>query len=239
MAVVVGNSSASAERQSIGQLFQERLGPTEIRRRAHHILPGFLPVLLWVIPHPHPWIVTSVVAAVIVAAAIVTFVRFHCIQRESEGRNDCIVAVASYAGSILVTLLLFAPHLEVAFLVLGVLAFGDGSATLGGMLFGARPLPWNPKKTVVGTACFLLVGAPMAAVLFWGEAQAHWAQAHRGGLALSHPTDFAVALAIALVATGAGAIAESLPSRTNDNLRVGVVAAIAASLMQLLLVGWA
>jgi len=238
MAVVVGKPSASTGWQSIGRLVQDRVGPIELRRRAHHILPGFLPLLLWVIPHPHPWIVTSVVAAVIVAAAVWTFVRFHCIQRKREGRNDCIVAVASYSGSILVTLLLFAPHLEVAFLVLGVLAFGDGSATLGGMLFGHRRLPWNPKKTVFGTACFLLVGAPMAAVLYWGEAQAHWTGAH--GLALqSHPTTLAVALAMALVATGAAAIAESLPARTNDNLRVGIVATIAASLMQLLLVGWA
>jgi dolichol kinase len=238
MAVVVGKSSASWGQQSIGRLVQDRVGPTELRRRAHHILPGFLPLLLWVIPHPHPWIVTSSVAAVIVAAAVWTFVRFHCIQREREGRNDCIVAVAGYSGSILVTLLLFAPHLEVAFLVLGVLAFGDGSATLGGMLFGHRQLSWNAKKTVFGTACFFLIGAPMAAVLYWGEAQAHWTGAHGRGLAFHlHPTAFAVALAMALVATAAGAIAESLPSRTNDNLRVGIVAAIAASLMQLLLVG--
>jgi phytol kinase len=238
MAVVIGKSGASLGRQSIGRLVQDRVGPTELRRRAHHILPGFLSLLLWVIPHPHPWIVTASVAAVIVAAAVWTFVRFDCIQRDREGRNDCIVAVAGYSGSILVTLFLFAPHLEVAFLVLGVLAFGDGSATLGGMLFGYRQLPWNPKKTVVGTACFLLIGAPMAAVLYWGEAQAHWTGAH--GLAFhSHPTALAVALAMALMATGGAAIAESLPSRTNDNLRVGLVAAIAASLMQLLLVGWA
>ncbi len=159
MSVVVGKPRIWGVRESIARLFQERLGPAEMRRRAHHILPGFLPLLLWVIPHPHPWIVTSVVAALIVGAAFVTFVRFHCIKRESEGRNDCIVAVVSYAGSILVTLLLFAPHVEVAFLVLGVLAFGDGSATLGGMLFGGRRLPWNPKKTIVGTACFLFIGA--------------------------------------------------------------------------------
>jgi dolichol kinase len=203
------------------------------------MLPGLLPLLLWVVPHPHPWLVTLVVAVAIVAAAIATFVQFHCMQREGEGRNDCLVAVVGYAGSVLAALLLFAPHVEVAFLVLGVLAFGDGSATLGGLLFGGRRLPWNHTKTVVGTACFLFVGAPMAAVLYRVDAHTHWAAAAGHDVALdSHPTPFVVAIAIALVTTGAAAIAESLPSRTNDNLRVGVVAALSASLMQLLLVGW-
>ena len=238
MAVVLGKPSLAAEPPSIGRLFQDRLGAAEIRRRAHHMLPGFLPLLLWVVPHPHPWLVTLVVAAVIVAAAIVTVVRFHCMQREREGRTDCLVAVVGYAGSVLAALLLFAPHVEVAFLVLGVLAFGDGSATLGGLLFGGRRLPWNHTKTVVGTACFLLVGAPMAAVLYWVDAHAHWAASSHDLALDAHPTAFVVALAIALVTTGAAAIAESLPSRTNDNLRVGVVAALSASLMQLLLVGW-
>ena len=212
-------------RESLGRLFQERLGPAEMRRRAHHILPGFLPLLLWVIPHPHPWIVTSVVAALIVGAAFVTFVRFHCIKRGSEGRNDCIVAVVGYAGSILVTLLLFAPHVEVAFLVLGVLAFGDGSATLGGMLFGGRRLPWNPQKTIVGTACFLFIGTPMAAVLYLGEARSPLGRSPlvAGWLLFRIRPLLRSRLPSQWWRRAQAAIAESLPSRTNDNLRVGAL----------------
>jgi dolichol kinase len=188
---------------SLVRLLARRIGATELRRRGYHMLPGLLPLLLWVIPHSHPWVVSLIAAIVMVGAGVGTFARFRCIQREREKRNDCIVAVTGYAGSLLATLLLFPTHSEVAFLVLGVLAFGDGSATLGGLLFGGRRLPWNSQKTIVGTACFLLVGTPMAALLYMGEVQSYWAEAERRG--------FAVALTIALVATVTAAIAESLP----------------------------
>jgi phytol kinase len=238
MSVIVGKPRISTRHGSLGELVHDRLGAAEVRRRAHHMLPGFFPLVLWVIPHPHPWIVALAVGAGVVAGAVVTFNRFHCIQRAEEGQSDCIIAVTSYAASILVTLILFAPRVEVAFLVLGVFAFGDGSATLGGMLFGQKRLPWNPKKTIVGTACFLLIGAPTAAFLYGMETRSLWASAYPSLASPTHPVAFGVALAIAGVTTIAAAIAESLPSRTNDNLRVGVTAAIAASVMQVLLVGW-
>jgi phytol kinase len=238
MSVLVGKPRVSTRHASFGELVHDRLGAAEVRRRAHHMLPGLIPLVLWVLPHPHRWIVALAVGAAVVAGAIVTFIRFHCIQRAEEGQTDCIIAVTSYAGSILATLILFAPRVEVAFLVLGVFAFGDGSATLGGMLFGRKPLPWNKKKTIVGTACFLLIGAPLAAFLYGMETRNFWASAYPSLASPTHPVAFGAVLAIAGVTTLAAAIAESLPSRTNDNLRVGVTAAVAASVMQMLLVGW-
>jgi phytol kinase len=238
MSVIVGKPGVSTLRAALGDLVHDRLGAAEVRRRAHHMLPGFLPLLLWVIPHPHPWIVATVVGAAVVAGAIVTCARFHCIKRAEEGNTDCIIAVTSYAGSILATLILFAPHVEVAFLVLGVFAFGDGSATLGGILFGRKRLPWNKTKTILGTACFLLIGTPMAAVLYGMEARSLWAAAFPSLASPARPIAFGLAFAIAAVVTAAAAIVESLPSRTNDNLRIGVRAAVVASVMQVLLVGW-
>jgi dolichol kinase len=239
MSTAAVKQGRSAHPRTIGSLVRERLGPVELRRRAHHMLPGLLPFLLWIIPHPHPWIVAAIVAAAIVAGAILTFVQFDCIQRKQEVKKDCVVAVLGYAACVLAALFLFAPRLEVAFLVLGVLAFGDGSATLGGMMFGRWQLPWNPGKTVAGTACFLLVGVPMATILYWGEAHRYWGTGTHGLLPLHwHPSAMVVAVVIAFVTATTAAIAESLPSRTNDNLRVGVTAMIMASLMQVLLVGW-
>jgi len=238
MSVIVGKPRVSTGHASFGELVHDRLGATELRRRAHHMLPGLIPLVLWVIPHPHHWVVATAVGAAIVAGAVVTFVRFHCIKRAEEGQTDCIIAVTSYAGSVLATLILFAPRVEVAFLVLGVFAFGDGSATLAGMLFGRKRLPWNHHKTIVGTACFLLIGAPMAAFLYGMETRSLWASAYPSLASPTQPVAFGVALAIAGVTTLAAAIAESLPSRTNDNLRVGVTAAAVASVMQMVLVGW-
>src|ERR1700722_20125259 len=136
MSVIVGKPRVSTRHASFGDLVHDRLGATEVRRRAHHMLPGIFPLVLWVIPHPHRWVVATLVGSSVVAGAIVTAVRFHCIKRAEEGQTDCSIAVTSYACSILATLILFAPRVEVAFLVLGVFAFGDGSATLGGMLLG-------------------------------------------------------------------------------------------------------
>jgi hypothetical protein len=78
----------------------------------------------------------------------------------------------------------------------------------------------------------------MAAFLYGMETRSLWASAYPSLASPTQPVAFGVALAIAGVTTLAAAIAESLPSRTNDNLRVGVTAAAVASVMQMVLVGW-
>ena len=59
---------------ALGSVAGERvgLGPTEFRRRLMHISPGFLPFLLWAIPHQDPWgpILANVVIGI--SAALVT-----------------------------------------------------------------------------------------------------------------------------------------------------------------------
>jgi hypothetical protein len=46
----------------------------------------------------------------------------------------------------------FPRRLEVAAAVWGILAFGDGMASIVGMTLGRRKLPWNPRKSWAGTA---------------------------------------------------------------------------------------
>jgi dolichol kinase len=204
----------------------------------NHMLPGLFPLLLWLIPHPHARVVAGIVAVAVIGGGIGTFLRFGCIQREGEQRTDCIKAVIGYAGSLLATLALFPAHPEVALAVLGVLALGDGSATLGGMLLCGPKLPWNSHKTIAGTACFLIVGTLTAAVLYLAQVHSYWAASESWIVSIrAFPSRFAIALTIAGIATLTAAIAESLPFRTNDNLRVGVSATIAASVAQLLIVG--
>ncbi len=101
--------------------------------------------------------------------------------------------------------------------VVVVLAFGDGSAYFGGKKFGGPRLPWNSQKTWAGTLTFLAVAGPLAALAYRGEA----------GTATPW-------MAAALCGGGAAlfaALAESLPTRLSDNLRVGVTAAVAAALI--------
>jgi len=218
----------------VADLFEERVGARETRRRLLHATPGLLPFLLWAVPHDPPSSTRflAVISGLILALATIAYYQFGRVQRSAEGRRDVIGAVFGYASVVLAAMLLCAQHVEVAFAALAVLAFGDGSATLGGMLMRGRRLPWNPKKSIVGTVCFVLVATPMAALVYWG-------QAHDVYQAAGLPrVDLRMALLGALAAAIAAALVESLPVRTNDNVRVGTTAAVVIGLFQWLAVGW-
>jgi dolichol kinase len=218
----------------IAGLFEERLGARETKRRLLHASPGFLPFLLWTIPHDSTSSLRflCVISGLILALAAVAYYEFGRVQRTAERRRDVMGAVFGYAAVVLVTILLCPQHVEIAFAALAVLAFGDGSATLGGMLLQGRRLPWNSKKTIAGTVCFILVSTPMAALIYWGQAHDIYETAN-----VPH-VDVRMALLGALTAAMAAALVESLPGRTNDNLRVGATAALVIVLFQWLVVGW-
>jgi phytol kinase len=215
-------------------LIEARIGPTELRRRAWHMLPGLLPFVLVAVPHDDPTsvrfkFVISSVAGIIVAAMCYHFSK---IRRRGEQRYDGIAAVVGYALPVLALILMFPAHAELALTVLTVIAFGDGSATLGGLLFRGRSLPWNSRKSWFGTVCFVAVGLPYAMAIYW--AGAHFLRT----VGPTVPVTLGVAFVCALAATVAGALAESMPSRMNDNLRVTLAASSALFLAQVLLVGW-
>ncbi len=78
-----------------------------------------------------------------------------------------------------------------------VFAFGDAASTIFGSR-GKNPLPYNPKKTVEGTAAFILFS--LTSFIFIG----------------------AYAIPLALFA----ALAESLPIRVDDNLTIPLACSI-------------
>jgi dolichol kinase len=195
-----------------------KLDPSEIRRRMLHMLPGFLPFILWFIPHPKPWgpILADVVLLITIAIVAPALWRFSAFSRpgEQDGRSS----VLGYALPILAALCLFRGREEIGMMTLAILAFGDGSATLGGLLLGGHRLPWNEQKSVTGLACFLVIGGLTATIVFWGES--------RPGTLWTHA---------ALVGGGTtlvAAFAESVRSRINDNLRVGVVSLTVGAVLQ-------
>lgn len=200
-----------------------RITRTELRRRLWHISPGFLPILSWAIPHNDPMSTTFrvIAAGIIIFLAVALWRRWDTVVR--SGEQNGLTGVVGYAASILLTLLLFPAHEQLGQTVLIVLAFGDGSATLGGLLIGGPALPWNCEKSWAGTACFVGIGAPLASLTFWAIAQ---------------PTvPVAAALVCGTTAAVVGAIAESLPVRVNDNLRVGIAAAVSVVAAQAAVLG--
>jgi phytol kinase len=190
-----------------------RIPRGEIVRKLLHMGPGVLTFLMSAIPHYDP-LAWHEVAIVAVVAVIVmgTFLRMHRTVKR-EGEDNMLSTVFSYGLCVVVMTSLFREHTEFTCVVVAVLAFGDGSAYFAGKLWGKRKLPWNRQKSWMGTLAFVAVSAPFAALAFWFEARP--------------ATPFALALACATVAAIAGAIAESLPMKLTDNLRVGVAASVA------------
>jgi dolichol kinase len=218
----------------VAGFFNERLGAQETKRRLLHATPGLLPFLLWSVPHDDPSSLRFqlVIGGLIVVLAAVAYYQFGRVQRTAERPKDVMRAVFGYATVVLVTMVLGSRHVEVAFAALAILAFGDGSATLGGKLMRGGRLPWNSKKTIAGTFCFILVATPMAALIYWCQAHDVYAVSNFPRVNVEQ------ALLGAFAAAVAAALVESLPMRTNDNLRVGVTAAAVIVLFQWLVVGW-
>jgi dolichol kinase len=92
----------------------------------------------------------------------------------------------------------------------GVLALGDGMATLIGQSAPRQPLPWNRKKSLAGSLAFMCFGALGCAVLLkWMLPELSW-------VAVGF-----IGVRTAIVA----AIIESLPLPIDDNVTVPLASA--------------
>ncbi len=215
-------STPAKDRDQLGLTFHS-LPYRELKRRFWHMAPGLLAVVLQVVPHRDPisptlqWIIIG--CCVVIAGRIL--LGFSQIQRQSEGAG--IAAVSGYALSVLMTILLFPQHLELGLSVLSILAFGDGSATLFGLALRGPRLPWNAGKSWSGLIAFMAVGCLMTSWIYWGEAN--------GVEAVDPAVSFGVALALTAPAVLLAGLAESVRSPINDNVRVGIVAAVALVLL--------
>ena len=130
--------------------------------------------------------------------------------RAAEAERGRALGIVLYPVAVTLLVLLFGARLEVAAAAWGILAFGDGMASVVGMTLGrGHPLPWNPRKSWAGTLAFFLFGAAGAALLLLWTAPGRYST----GFAL------AVAAAAALFA----ALLESAPQGLDDNLGVPLV----------------
>jgi len=187
----------------------------EMLRKVLHIAPGFLAFFLPFLPHEKPLpaqalleltLITAVLTAIYLAARRIV---------ARPGESDFYLTALSYPAAVLGTLFAFPGAPELGAIVVVVIAFGDGSAYLGGKKFGGPQLPWNSRKTWAGTLTFLAVAGPLAALAYRGEAGA--------------TTPWLAAILCGGGAAFLAAIAESLPTRLSDNLRVGFTASLAAA----------
>jgi phytol kinase len=224
----VGLLGSPVGSQSTGGVTREpyfgRISPTECRRRLLHILPGLIPVTLWYKFHHDPLSLDcrAWMALIIVGIGIGTAVKYRQIARTGEQSNPA--CILGYTIPVLLMLMLIPAKAELGLATLAIISFGDGFATVGGLLLRGPSLPWNKHKSWAGFLCFLTFAAPWSAIVYWGESMP--------------AVPFESAFLVGATATLIAAVAESIDTRLDDNIRVGVSAALGVLLAQTLFLGW-
>lgn len=203
--------------------FADRLTAQEWRRRLVHMSPGLLPFVLVCVPHPDPlpWYTQAVILAVSLGFAFFALKRAGLFLRQDE--HGWTKSVVSYLVITLMMFLGFPAQPEMGMAVTIIIAFGDGAATLAGMLSRGRRLPWNSDKSWVGMGAFIVCSIPPAALVYWAEARP--------------AVSSSVALACVVPAALAAALVESVQTQINDNIRVGATAGLVILMAQQVFVG--
>ncbi|MBZ0266532.1 hypothetical protein K8I85_00115, partial [bacterium] len=173
------------------------------RRATLHVLTGALALSLRYV---------SVPGAVTLAIALVLHNRFVLPRTmpsllRTPPRADA--GLLSYPIGVLTVIVLFHARPELAAAAWGILAAGDGAASLAGRR-ATRPLPWNPGKRWAGSLAFVIAGTAA------GGALLRFVAAGTPGTTWTAAAAFGTAGA----ATVAAALAESWRSRLDDNVRV-------------------
>lgn len=158
------------------------------------------------------WSAVCAAAALTFNLAVLPRIGGEKLWRQEEKARGRATGIVLYPLTVLLLILAFWRHLEVAAAVWGILAFGDGMASVVGMSWGRAKLPWNPRKSWLGSFAYWLFGGAAATVLLW------WTLTARGG----H-----VELPFAVVVCGLAALfaacLESQPQGLDDNLGVPLV----------------
>ena len=182
----------------------------ETRRQLVHILVGTGALLL-------PWLTWWQAALVAVAGLLFNVIIlprlapsvFRPGDLDSPVRSGIII----YPLAVLALLICFPNRPDIAAAAWGILAAGDGMATLIGTQLRTSPLRWNRAKSWGGLAAFVLSG--------WlaGTGLAAW----NAGV---ETATWWILIAPAIAAIVAGFV-ETVPIRLNDNISVPASAALA------------
>lgn len=136
--------------------------------------------------------------------------------RPGEVARPVASGIVLYPAAVLGLLLTFPDRLDIAAAAWGILAIGDGMATIVGTRVPIAPLPWNPRKSMGGSLALAVFGGAAAAFLAW------WCRD-----AVVPPAYAWFPVAGAAAAAVAAAAVESIPIELDDNITVPATAAAA------------
>jgi uncharacterized protein (TIGR00297 family) len=209
---------------------------SERARQWVHIGSGSFACLLRVLT----WWQAAALAAFALAFNLLVLPRIggRRLYRPVDEARGFPLGIILYPLSVLLIILAFPTRLDIVAAAWGILALGDGAATLVGRwastwnaetaetaektisassansAFLSAPLPWNHDKTVAGTLAFMVCGGLGAVAL------ALWTRP-----AVTPVPPLAFAIVAPLVAAVAAALVETIPVRLDDNLSVPATAA--------------
>jgi uncharacterized protein (TIGR00297 family) len=195
---------------------RSRSGPqphSETLRQWVHIAFGTVAIVLRYLP----WSIAAIMAACAVVFNIRLLRHFtrNRLHREHELNTTLPAGLVLYPTSVLVLLLMFPSRPDIVAASWGILAAGDGAATLVGRRFGVRKWPWNRQKSVAGSVALFLAGGAAGAFLAW------WCRS-----ATIPPPYLWFSIGAPFAAALVAAAAETVPIRLDDNVSVPFSAAV-------------
>jgi dolichol kinase len=169
------------------------------------------------------------VAALAFNAVVLPRAGGRTIVRPVDASRGYPLGILIYPVSVLLLILAFPTRLDIAASAWGILAVGDGAATLVGQRWGRHRLAWNPDKSVEGLLAFIVAGGAAAVFFAWWTAPA---------IVPRPPMTFVVAAPL-LAAVAAGLV-ETVPIGLDDNISVPAAAGAVLWLCSLATLGaWA
>ena len=116
------------------------------------------------------WLTWWQAAALAVAALLFNLVLLprvggQRLYRPIDEARGFPLGIVLYPVAVLLLIVTFSHRLDIVAAAWGILAFGDGAATLVGRRVGGRQWPWNHEKTIAGTVAFIVCGAGGAIAL--------------------------------------------------------------------------
>lgn len=185
----------------------------ERRRQIVHITMGGFAFLLRVLT----WWQAALLAAAALVFNIFVLPRIggRALYRPAEIARGFPLGILLYPLAVLLLILVFPSRLDLAAAAWGILAAGDGAATLVGSSLRSPRLPWNEEKTTAGTVAFFVAGSLAGVLLEWWTAPS-----------IARPPSMTFILCAPVLAALAAALVESVAIRLDDNVSVTATAAL-------------
>lgn len=183
----------------------------DTRQSVHIAMGGFALALPYL-----PWWLSLLLASLAVAFNVFALQKLLGLQlfRPGERLRRLTSGFVLYPFAVVGLLLFFSNRLDIVAASWGILAAGDGMATIVGRRFPIRPIAWNPSKSLGGSLALAAFGGGAGAFLAW------WCQD------TVIPPAYAWFPFIApMIAAIAAAAVETIPVELDDNVSVTATAA--------------